>query len=74
MKKRDNGRRNKRTKKKVELVPSSVHFVQLAALLGALTALVIRTRGQQGKHNTAEWLSELQTQALARKMWTDFNQ
>lgn len=50
-----------RGQKKMELVPSSVHYVQLTALLGGLTALVIRTRGQQAKRNTAEWFSELQT-------------
>lgn len=68
------GEKKNRTKKKVELVPSRVRYVQHSALLGGLAALVIRTRGQQAKRNAAEWLSELQTQAPARKMWTDFNQ
>lgn len=37
----------KRPKRKVELVPSSVHYVQLIALLGGLAALIIRTGGRQ---------------------------
>lgn len=71
---RDNGWKNKWRKMKVELVPSSVHYVQLTAFLGGFTALVIRTRGQQAKHDTVGWLSELQTWALARKIWMDLNQ
>jgi len=58
---RDNGRKNKRLKKKVELVPSNVRYVQFTAeLLQGPQPQSSAPEDSRQKHSTVEWFSELQ--------------